>query len=47
MKNILLYPEPFSVENELLTPTFKLKRPTLRKAFERDVKVLYEEGSLS
>ena len=30
MRGIILEAEPFSVENNLLTPTLKLKRPLLQ-----------------
>jgi hypothetical protein len=29
---IHLHPEPFSVDNNMLTPTFKLKRPQVHRA---------------
>ncbi|EFW22865.1 AMP-binding enzyme [Coccidioides posadasii str. Silveira] len=36
VKNLALFHEPFSIDNGLLTPTLKLKRPQAVKAF-RDV----------
>jgi long-chain acyl-CoA synthetase len=36
-----LTPEPFSVDNGLLTPSFKLKRPQAKAAFEHDIAALY------
>lgn len=41
VKDIVLYPELFSVQNGLLTPTFKNKRPQLRKFFSTKIKELY------
>lgn len=40
-KHIMLYPELFSVENGLLTPTFKSKRPALRKFFSKQIEDMY------
>jgi len=34
VKAIHLHPEPFTVDNGLFTPTFKLKRPQARTAFK-------------
>uniref|UniRef100_A0A915KK18 long-chain-fatty-acid--CoA ligase n=1 Tax=Romanomermis culicivorax TaxID=13658 RepID=A0A915KK18_ROMCU len=36
------YEESFTVENGLLTPTFKLKRPQLKKKFVQDIDDLYK-----
>ena len=36
-----LTPEPFAVENGLLTPSFKLKRPQAKEAFEGDIEAMY------
>eukprot|EP00894_Picocystis_sp_ML_P003804 jgi/Pico_ML_1/54321/g4686.t1 len=41
VKAIHLAPEPFSVENDLLTPTFKKRRPQLKKAFQKELDALY------
>eukprot|EP00922_Rhytidocystis_sp_ex-Travisia-forbesii_P055007 GHVS01081476.1.p1 GENE.GHVS01081476.1~~GHVS01081476.1.p1 ORF type:complete len:616 (-),score=106.74 GHVS01081476.1:369-2216(-) len=42
-KKIHLHPELFSMENELITPTFKLKRHTAKKMFKDVVDAMYEE----
>ena len=39
---VLLTQEPWSVENGLLTPTLKLKRPQVVKRFIGEIKQLYE-----
>lgn len=43
VKKIHVHMEPFSVENGLLTPTFKLKRPAAREAFDDVIKKMYDE----
>ncbi|PAA46043.1 hypothetical protein BOX15_Mlig027584g3 [Macrostomum lignano] len=43
VKAILLHPEPFSAENDLMTPTMKLKRPQLRKRFADAFDAMYAE----
>jgi long-chain acyl-CoA synthetase len=40
-KNIRLDHEPWSVENDLLTPTFKSKRPQLKKFYEKEINEMY------
>ncbi|XP_029417956.1 long-chain-fatty-acid--CoA ligase 5 isoform X2 [Nannospalax galili] len=42
VKNIFIYPEQFSIENGLLTPTLKAKRVELSKFFQTQIKSLYE-----
>lgn len=44
-KNILVHPEQFSLENGLLTPTFKHKRPAFEKKFAEELEKLYEGSS--
>lgn len=39
---VTLVPEPFSVENGLLTPTFKIKRQQAVKAFEKQIDRMYK-----
>lgn len=41
-KAIFLETEPFAVENDLLTPTFKVKRPQAKKHYEAKIAELYE-----
>ncbi|XP_032079500.1 long-chain-fatty-acid--CoA ligase 1 isoform X2 [Thamnophis elegans] len=41
IKNIALHSEMFSIENGLLTPTLKAKRPELRKYFSSQIEELY------
>jgi long-chain acyl-CoA synthetase len=40
---IHLEAEPFSPENDLLTPTFKPKRPQLKNRYEAEISALYKE----
>jgi long-chain acyl-CoA synthetase len=40
---IYLSPEPFSVANDTLTPTFKLRRPQLKKMFQKQLDELYKD----
>jgi len=41
VKKIKLLTEEFSIENDLLTPTFKLKRPQLKKRYLKVIEELY------
>ncbi|KAJ1964490.1 medium-chain fatty acid-CoA ligase faa2, partial [Dipsacomyces acuminosporus] len=41
-KNIHLESEPFSVENDILTPTFKIKRPFAKKHYQDTLDRLYQ-----
>ncbi|PNP41074.1 AMP-binding enzyme [Trichoderma gamsii] len=43
VRNVYLDIEPFSIENELFTPTLKLKRPQTAKAFRTQIDKMYEE----
>ncbi|XP_040848047.1 long-chain-fatty-acid--CoA ligase 5 isoform X2 [Ochotona curzoniae] len=42
VKKIFVHPEPFSIENGLLTPTLKAKRGELSKYFRKQIDSLYE-----
>ncbi|KAK4941519.1 medium-chain fatty acid-CoA ligase faa2 [Elasticomyces elasticus] len=44
VRNIKLALEPFTVENELLTPTLKLKRPIAAKKYRDTLDQLYSEA---
>ena len=43
-KNMMILKKPFSVDDDLLTPTWKLKRNVARKYYADDIKRMYEEG---
>ncbi|KXX81226.1 Long chain acyl-CoA synthetase 7, peroxisomal [Madurella mycetomatis] len=43
VKNCYLDIEPFTIDNELLTPTLKLKRPQTARAFRKEIDRMYEE----
>jgi len=38
---LVLTPEEFSLSNDFITPTFKLKRPQLKKAFQKEIDEMY------
>ena len=42
IKKLVLEPEMFSIENDLLTPTFKYKRPQLQKRYQKDIDAMYK-----
>ncbi|XP_062084757.1 long chain acyl-CoA synthetase 7, peroxisomal-like [Humulus lupulus] len=46
-KAVTLVPEPLSVENGLLTPTFKIKRPQAKAYFAKAISDMYSELSRS
>lgn len=41
VKDIYLHPDPFSVQNQLLTPTFKSRRPQIRNYFKPQLDDMY------
>lgn len=42
-KAVMLISEAFSLENGLMTPTFKLKRNEVRDRYENELRSLYDE----
>lgn len=46
-KAVTLVPEPFTVDNGLLTPTFKIKRPQAKAHFAEAISNMYSELSIS
>ncbi|XXG80802.1 hypothetical protein AAC387_Pa09g1579 [Persea americana] len=46
-KAVTLVPEPFTMENGLLTPTFKIKRPQAKAYFAKEISDMYAELSVS
>ncbi|KAI4478068.1 hypothetical protein M0804_012259 [Polistes exclamans] len=43
VKDIYLHPDPFSMQNGLLTPTLKTKRPQLKAYFKPQIEDLYQQ----
>lgn len=43
VKDIYLHPDPFSVQNGLLTPTMKAKRPEIRSYFKPQIEDMYKQ----
>jgi long-chain acyl-CoA synthetase len=43
IKKIHLIVDPFTIENDILTPKMSLKRHIARKVFEQQIKALYAE----
>lgn len=46
VKNIYIHDEMFSIQNGLLTPTLKAKRPELKEFFKDKIEELYSSVSL-
>ncbi|NWT36143.1 ACSL1 ligase, partial [Chroicocephalus maculipennis] len=46
VKDIFIHTEMFSIENGLLTPTLKAKRPELRKYFQSQIDELYANAKM-
>ena len=40
-KKIFLTKEPFTVENDMLTPTFKMKRNVAKKVYQAEIDEMY------
>ena len=44
VKKLHVEPELWSVDNGMLTPTFKTKRPDLKKRYQKEIDAMYAEG---
>ncbi|KAK9364242.1 eukaryotic long-chain fatty acid CoA synthetase (LC-FACS) [Lipomyces starkeyi] len=47
VRNLKLMVEPFTIENDILTPTLKLKRPVAAAFFKDVIKDMYQQGDLT
>lgn len=47
IKAFHIVPEDFSIENGLMTPTYKIKRNAVVEAYKEDIDKLYEKSSLA
>lgn len=47
VKAVHVVPEDFSIENGLMTPTFKIKRNAVAEAFKEEIEALYKKTSLT
>ena len=43
VRKVYLDIDPFTIDNELLTPTMKLKRPQTAKVFRQQIDAMYAE----
>ena len=43
IKKVHLFGAPFTMENDLLTPTFKIKRNVAKKTFQEQIDAMYAE----
>lgn len=46
VKKFILEPVPFSPENNLLTPTFKIRRAICKKHYAQQMEDLYADSTL-
>jgi long-chain acyl-CoA synthetase len=44
IKKIHLTSTPFTMENDIITPTFKIKRTTAKRVFAEAIEKIYAEG---
>jgi len=46
-KQLHLLKDPFTIENDLLTPTMKLKRNIAKLRFKDQISAMYDAGALA
>lgn len=47
VRNLRLFVDPFTIENDVLTPTLKLKRPTAAAVFKSTIEEMYGQGDVT
>ncbi|KAK9468344.1 eukaryotic long-chain fatty acid CoA synthetase (LC-FACS) [Lipomyces arxii] len=47
VRNLRLMVDPFTIENDILTPTLKLKRPSATNFYSGLIKTMYTEGDMT
>ena len=47
IKNVYSSEEPFSIENDMLTPTLKLKRHVIGRHFSNAIESMYQQGPIA
>ena len=44
IKKMHLIDDPFTIENDILTPTFKIKRNIAKNKYKEEIQAIYQSG---